>query len=906
MAAMSSSPVPQNKQSSLSRILNPPLTRTLLSRQPTPQFTTTMPMPDGHGFNLGPVDWGGTPSTSPRHQSHSVAGPSRQYQAPSHVTSPSYSPRPEDMYPHHAWASDPFESPTIAPMYSDERTSGYPSYEHVHQQPAPYQQRGSPEIDVSGMSTWQTRERASTRLVAQSSSVYSNHQDGYGLPAFPPHSEDRTRPRQMVQKRGVVNLEDAEQPPKVKRKLSVKPREYAAPFGPNKRGNTTKKRSEAAQRTALNGNTVYTLDPRPRGKDRDETPFRVMPAAKPVDPNADANVVLEPQVSRCMSNRYKNEDFPRCVSCTRRWAGDTCRFQSIRTFCRDSDGNIKGFIFQENPERDAIPLHFPNEWNIPLDSRHIHETKKTIAAALLPTLHEELRHLNLPTVMYRPRENEVRATCDNCLTSIFGSSWMCRVCGRETCAECFEQVKSLSIEPEGGSVKQLQEFYARRDKHTHNNPFFLNCLKRNDHGAQDFSPMSRFSKPELVDAIRDMEQLLAAEGIVVNAPRSGSAGSDQGSTSNSSGAYTPPDAAPSPLSSVSEATLVSNGGDVPQSSGQPPAPVASGSTTEIPSHEIHRFKESDLTEEIFRPLWAQGDPLLVTNVGHKLKTKWSPEYFIEKYGFQNCLIIECQTDANKRTTVAEFFRDFGKYEGRTECWKLKDWPPSSDFKTSFPELYDDFSQAVPIPNYVRRDGVLNIASHFPSNTVGPDLGPKMYNANANREASDNKGSTRLHMDMADALNIMTYAATDPDGKEGRAAWDLFRAQDSDKIRQFLRNKVTTKVQDPIHSQQVYLDDALRRELWEEYGVKSYRVYQKAGEAVFIPAGCAHQVRNLSDCIKVAIDFVSPENIQRCEKLTREFREQNQRKAWKEDVLQLRTMMWFAWLSCCRQEKLAPF
>jgi lysine-specific demethylase 3 len=26
--------------------------------------------------------------------------------------------------------------------------------------------------------------------------------------------------------------------------------------------------------------------------------------------------------------------------------------------------------------------------------------------------------------------------------------------------------------------------------------------------------------------------------------------------------------------------------------------------------------------------------------------------------------------------------------------------------------------------------------------------------------------------------------------------------------------------------------------------------------VFIPAGCAHQVCNLADCIKIALDFVS--------------------------------------------------
>lgn len=63
-----------------------------------------------------------------------------------------------------------------------------------------------------------------------------------------------------------------------------------------------------------------------------------------------------------------------------------------------------------------------------------------------------------------------------------------------------------------------------------------------------------------------------------------------------------------------------------------------------------------------------------------------------------------------------------------------------------------------------------------------------------------------------------------------------------------------------------------------------------------------QVANISDCIKIAVDFVSPENIDRCEKLTKEFREQNQSKVWKEDVLQLRTMMWFAWQSCSLKEE----
>ena len=106
-----------------------------------------------------------------------------------------------------------------------------------------------------------------------------------------------------------------------------------------------------------------------------------------------------------------------------------------------------------------------------------------------------------------------------------------------------------------------------------------------------------------------------------------------------------------------------------------------------------------------------------------------------------------------------------------------------------------------------------------------------------------KGSTRLHMDMADAVNIMLYSEKRPDGGEGMAAWDIFRSEDSTKIRRFLRKHFKGQfTNDPIHSQIFYLDIHMRRQLFEESGVSSWRLYQRPGEAVFIPAGCAHQVK----------------------------------------------------------------
>jgi [histone H3]-dimethyl-L-lysine9 demethylase len=120
----------------------------------------------------------------------------------------------------------------------------------------------------------------------------------------------------------------------------------------------------------------------------------------------------------------------------------------------------------------------------------------------------------------------------------------------------------------------------------------------------------------------------------------------------------------------------------------------------------------------------------------------------------------------------------------------------------------------------------------------------MYNALTSFESAGSKGSTRLHMDIADAVNIMLYATPAPGalGEEACAVWDLFRAEDADVLRDFLRERFgEPSHDDPIHSQSHYLDVELRTALFKEKGILSHRIYQHPGEAVFIPAGCAHQV-----------------------------------------------------------------
>ena len=591
----------------------------------------------------------------------------------------------------------------------------------------------------------------------------------------------------------------------------------------------------------------------------------------------------------------------RCTQCIAKNTGDTCRFLGFRAFAVDpstdeiyptDDPSAPKPVFVSSPELDEV-MDLPSDR--PLAAGALSEAQTNVARSLLAVLEAELQHAQHVNILRRPRETTCRQMCEFCATSIFSASWYCQRCGREYCPDCKEAIEH----PDDSDVALAKRI--------------IQCDRVRGHNIEDLIPLTRFD-------VALLEQEVAAMRAMLTAEEAGTSGESERASDPVSLAATAPSSSSSSSSSDDDDSDDGNAikwKEIPEHRAGLTADRIIGSLP-LRSFEADSFDTTD-----FRKEWAHGEPLLVRNVTGPMQHSWGPDTLAARYGNESCLIVRSDTDppAIEQVSVGEFFSTFGQDRNAKEqvlgqgSWKLKDWPPSAEFKHEFPELYEDFNRAVPAPEYTTREGVLNLGSCYPTGVIQPDLGPKMYNAWPCSEGVGGHGTTRLHMDMADAVNIMLYAAppmnddVPEEHKAGVAAWDIFRAEDADTLRAFLREehaKLNLK-DDPIHIQRFFITAPQRVKLFRKYRIKSWRIYQKAGEAVFIPAGCAHQVCNLTDCVKVAVDFVSPQNVERCFKLTAEFRElvKDYKKAWKEDVLSLRTTLWYAWCTYREMDHKGP-
>jgi hypothetical protein len=78
-----------------------------------------------------------------------------------------------------------------------------------------------------------------------------------------------------------------------------------------------------------------------------------------------------------------------------------------------------------------------------------------------------------------------------------------------------------------------------------------------------------------------------------------------------------------------------------------------------------------LDHSLFQRSWSQGEPVVVTDIQHILQGRWTPEYFVEVYGREKITIVDCESEQQYKSTVADFFLSFGAAEERKQVLKLK-------------------------------------------------------------------------------------------------------------------------------------------------------------------------------------------------------------------------------------------
>eukprot|EP00775_Hariotina_reticulata_P001304 gene1304-1646_t len=352
--------------------------------------------------------------------------------------------------------------------------------------------------------------------------------------------------------------------------------------------------------------------------------------------------------------------------------------------------------------------------------------------------------------------------------------------------------------------------------------------------------------------------------------------------------------------------------------GDESAAGGSSAAESVPAADLARVT---LATVLFWARWRLGEPIIVRECQGRVP--WDPDTMCRavkavkgKEADERVAVIDCHdfhvaTDIKAATFFAGYNKGyFGKNCDKPRMLKVKDWPNNSDFKEELPRHYMDFIERLPAKVYTDpRLGraPLNLAACLHQSDNPTDLGPKCYCAYGRWEEAEAEGDsvTKLHQDMTDAINLLVDmqpggdavfrarsaaagAAGAGEGAEGSAGGSSITAgvyqQGAAEVAAVVRHggaawdkpgfihqgqpvsssDCCCSRTDPVMSQRFMLTEQHRQMLAQEADpVELWHFEQHLDEGVFIPGGCPHQVRNLTSCCKVAVDFVSPEAVAIC-------------------------------------------
>lgn len=544
-----------------------------------------------------------------------------------------------------------------------------------------------------------------------------------------------------------------------------------------------------------------------------------------------------------------SQNLPQCCECVKDPLTNkyTCRFFEFRKIERDND-TFKAIGFLDpyiDPTVQDLDLWTEYEERLIVDRETADYILGYIASQFCEISERELKiSKDQSNVAWKRSVLQVREICDVCETSLFNCHWTCQHCGSIVCIDCFEERKT-------GISRWKPK--TKADKEERDSFFWLKC--RN--GAEHDLLLTQITTGDAllflnqnihkVCEYRSITQICGCSLRIKNCLRVQSKKILQDGSSDNR----PTEQELRKLMKMqrhkARMTLTRRIGVMEMKRvGQtvPHTCISQGRIVKItePSESADCYK-------LFQEQWERGKPVVVANTTKNLRTyTWSPEYFSSRFGTEKHAMIDCQNgNTISRVAMKYFWDGFASVKKRLprDCeekcvLKLKDWPTSDDFANVMKDHFDDIMKAVPLADYTNRDGKFNLARYLPDHFSRPDLGPKMYSAYSQTHPST-QGSTNLHLDVSDAVNVMVHVSKPTDshlapkqysinsirealvaaGADERdkknlingtklpgAIWHIFPADKADDIRKVLHavgreNKRPLGVNDdPIHDQAI--------------------------------------------------------------------------------------------------------
>ncbi|KAJ2649657.1 hypothetical protein IWW40_002998 [Coemansia sp. RSA 1250] len=335
----------------------------------------------------------------------------------------------------------------------------------------------------------------------------------------------------------------------------------------------------------------------------------------------------------------------------------------------------------------------------------------------------------------------------------------------------------------------------------------------------------------------------------------------------------------------------------------------------------------------FARLWEEGRVVVVTNLlTEELQRKWTPQALNDMLGKLPVHINELNSQRahGDKWTMSQFLRLFTSADENAEDEHTKQLRTArfrtsidlsngiGDYQAELGTLRNLAAEMLPVTQYTRADGKLNLVNRLPAQYARPpDFGPKLHCVYGTRGAGSKENMRR---EVADMVSLLVYASdtnatlAPPEGNAARrrsqkiaqepaiqeenygaVEWDIYMPSVADHLRGYLGDEASTGRQDALCGQ-VHVSGEQMEEIYEVCGeeARSCRVWQNAGDAVFVPAGSIYQKRIFSNCISVESKFLSPEHTATARRVSSSITA-SKGHVQRKEALPVMDILWWTWM-----------